>query len=169
MRAFSVEQVDELANAPRDEALRGAVEALQTADGEVYRRAVALLKALEPEGELRALLDERPLLALDAIAAVGAEGLLPEVAQLAREAASPAVRTLAVQAAGTLAGADLEELLAGALEDPAPAVRGTAALELARVGSPSAVAAIRAAAAGEQDQTARVLMTDALELAGVAS
>lgn len=164
MRAFTVEELDDLAGAPRDEAIRGAVEALQTAEHDVYARAVEILRALDPEPELRAMLDERPMLVLDAVAAIGADDLLPEVSQLAREAASPAVRTLAVQAVGTLAGPDNEELLVGALEDPAPSVRGTAALELARVGSVAAAEAVRRAAEAEQDQTAQVLMNDALDL-----
>lgn len=164
MRAFTVDQVSALAEAPRDEAIRGAVEALQTADHEVYSAAVALLQALGAEPDLRELLVERPLLVLDAIAATGATGLLPDVVQLARDAVSPAVRTLAVQAVGTLARADHAELLIGALEDPAPAVRGTAALELARLETEDAAAAIRAAAEREEDQTARVLMADAIDL-----
>lgn len=165
MTEITPESVRLLGCAERGAALTGCLRALDVEDYEVQRAALEVLRALDPQAELSALLEDDPRAALQAIMALRDERFGASVGRLVREAERPAVRALAVRALAVLRTPEREALLIGALGDPAPAVRSYAASALAADPTAAARAALRAALEREGDATVKVFIMDGIEAA----
>lgn len=164
MRAWTFEEVRSLATGSDDEIAAGAIEALQTEDGDVRAEACRLLARLSDiEARLRTTLQTDPRLALEAVVFLRQESLLGDVAALIRESPDASVRGRAAQITGLLGGKQFETEVAAALLDPSPRVRALAAAGLGALGSGTALHALRAAWSREADAGARVVMTQILD------
>lgn len=166
MRDWTREEIEGLAAADRQTAIAGCLEALDIEDEEVVRAAAEVLRRLDPLPELSALLSRDPRRALLAVMVLKEARLADAVRRLAVSAPDPATRGSAVRALSQLGLADREPILIAALSDPVPGVRCYAASGLGVVGTPSAIAAVKAAFQKEKDSTTRVFLVDVLDRHG---